>query len=197
MVHEIAEIKLSPPPNFSIFHVANRHHKITPQKVSQSDPAVQYHFSVSQHPQVSKIVTQGCHTKVGFLGVGPQTNTSRLECTSAGVITTSTRVLECTKEKLGGTVFLTFSQQTRCSLPTHLFARDLSDCTSREILEPPFHKLTISIFNKNTATQSKTATHTSSVLSEETTVSLLLKYYSRLRSKPPVRNIPPWYNWSA
>jgi len=64
MVHEIAEIKLSPPRNFSIFQVANRRHKITPQKVSQSDPAVQYHFSVSRHPQKYNPGVKNCDAGV-------------------------------------------------------------------------------------------------------------------------------------
>jgi len=71
MVHEIAEIKLSPQ-FFSIFQVANVRHKITPQKVSQWDPAVQYHFSVSQHPQKYSpgvknfIAGARCHIKSVF-----------------------------------------------------------------------------------------------------------------------------------
>ena len=51
--------------------------KITPQKVLQSDPSVRRHFSVSNTlrdvTQASKILPHQSHTKVEFLGIGPQT----------------------------------------------------------------------------------------------------------------------------
>jgi len=58
--------QVTPPPDFSIFQVANRRHEITPQKVSQSDPAVQYHFlfpnTLSRYLLTELVQCKSCHS---------------------------------------------------------------------------------------------------------------------------------------